>query len=173
MRPRSPADVSPDELVARYGGDVVRYREREEVPPARWERGRAADGRGWGVGALVESDGRVLLVREEGQWFLPGGMLEPGESHAEGAARELEEETGVVAEVTDLLAVTERTVVNAVDGRAFEFGFATFRARPGATAVSGDPGLPDEDIDRAAWHGTLPPDTFDDELVARLRDRDL
>lgn len=166
------ADVSPDELVARYGGDVVRHSEREEVPPGRWERGRPDDGFGWGVGALVESDRGVLLVREGDRWFLPGGMLEPGERHAEGAARELAEETGVAAEVTDLLAVTERTLVNAADGRTFEFGFATFRAHPETTAVSADPGLPEEGIERAAWHERLPADTFDRELVARLRGRD-
>lgn len=38
-------------------------------------------------------------------WNLPGGKLEPGESFQRGAARELREETGVVADVGDLRQV--------------------------------------------------------------------
>ena len=52
---------------------------------------------------LLDADGRVLLFRggdplapERGTWWLtPGGGLDEGESHAEGAARELFEETGL------------------------------------------------------------------------------
>lgn len=52
---------------------------------------------------LVDAGGRVLLFRggdpaapEAGTWwFTPGGGLEAGESWAEGAARELHEETGL------------------------------------------------------------------------------
>jgi 8-oxo-dGTP diphosphatase len=58
------------------------------------------------VAALVRDDqGRILLTqRREDQpmplyWELPGGKLEPGESPAEGLARELREELGVTAEV--------------------------------------------------------------------------
>lgn len=48
-----------------------------------------------------DADPRLLIVkrvargRNPGQWALPGGRLEPGESAVEGALRELEEETGV------------------------------------------------------------------------------
>jgi 8-oxo-dGTP pyrophosphatase MutT (NUDIX family) len=51
---------------------------------------------------LLDDDGRVLLFRtldpsmpEIGEWWeLPGGGLEPGESYAETAVREIHEETG-------------------------------------------------------------------------------
>jgi len=51
--------------------------------------------------ALIDSDDRVLLTRRHpgshqgGLWEFPGGKLEPGESVAEGLARELREELGV------------------------------------------------------------------------------
>jgi 8-oxo-dGTP diphosphatase len=49
---------------------------------------------------LVDPDHRVLLVRFEfptaTRWALPGGGLEPGESHLEALRRELEEELGLV-----------------------------------------------------------------------------
>jgi len=57
------------------------------------------------VGAVVVDDvGHVLLVRRGrpprvGSWTLPGGRLEPGETRAAAVAREVLEETAVVAEV--------------------------------------------------------------------------
>jgi 8-oxo-dGTP diphosphatase len=163
-------NVTTGELVARYGGNVHRLSKRQELAPERWERANDRDeGGDWGVGALVERDGRLLLVRQNGQWFLPGGMLEPGETHAGGAAREVREETGVDVEVTDLLALSEQTFVNAADGRTFEFTFATFRGVPNGTGLSDDPGLDDEGIERVAWHAEVPSETFDRELVVELR----
>ena len=53
--------------------------------------------------AVVRRDGRFLLVRrvnppDPGRWGFPGGKVEPGETVAEAAVRELAEETGVRAE---------------------------------------------------------------------------
>lgn len=42
--------------------------------------------------------GRILLVRSQGKWWLPGGMVEKGETFVEAALREVAEETGVTVE---------------------------------------------------------------------------
>lgn len=49
---------------------------------------------------ITDGNGRVLLVQrltppEAGSWTVPGGRVEPGESTAEAAAREVREETGL------------------------------------------------------------------------------
>ena len=51
-----------------------------------------------GVGAIIIEDGRVLLVKRghpplEGEWSIPGGVLELGETLREAAVREAREET--------------------------------------------------------------------------------
>ncbi|MBI5578646.1 MAG: NUDIX hydrolase [Deltaproteobacteria bacterium] len=53
------------------------------------------------VGAIVFKDGRVLLVRRgqppaEGEWAIPGGSVEIGETLQQAAQRELLEETQIV-----------------------------------------------------------------------------
>lgn len=163
--------MTPEELVDRYGGVEVRSSNVVELDAETWESGRARNERDWGVGAFVKRDDRVLLVREDGQWMLPGGMLEPGETPAEGAARELREETGLSVEIDDLLAVSEQSFVNEADGRSFDFYFATFRGIPGDDELTSDPGIPDEEIQAVTWHDTVPENTFDRDLVVELFDR--
>jgi 8-oxo-dGTP diphosphatase len=68
-----------------------------------------------GVGGVVIAGGRTLLIKRgsaplEGQWSIPGGMLELGESIAEGVRRELAEETGIEVRVLDLIEVFERVI---------------------------------------------------------------
>ena len=62
---------------------------------------------------MVISQGRALLVRRgapplQGEWSIPGGMLETGETIMEGVRRELTEETGVEVRVNGLIEVFER-----------------------------------------------------------------
>ena len=68
-----------------------------------------------GVGGVVIAGGRALLIRRggpplAGQWSIPGGMLELGESIEEGVRRELQEETGIEVRVRDLIEVFERII---------------------------------------------------------------
>jgi 8-oxo-dGTP diphosphatase len=66
-----------------------------------------------GVGAIIVSNGRVLLVcrgREplKGHWTLPGGVLELGESLVDGVKREIAEETGLEVEPIELVELLDR-----------------------------------------------------------------
>jgi 8-oxo-dGTP diphosphatase len=77
-----------------------------------------------GVGAVVirhnsdahhNAEKRVLLIRRGtapllGEWSLPGGGLECGETLREAVAREAREETGLVVEPTEMLGVYERLI---------------------------------------------------------------
>lgn len=65
-----------------------------------------------GVGAVVWRDGRVLLIRRgkpplAGQWSLPGGAQELGETVEEAARREVREETGLELTRVELLTVVD------------------------------------------------------------------
>jgi ADP-ribose pyrophosphatase YjhB (NUDIX family) len=66
-----------------------------------------------GVGAVIVEAGRVLLVRRggeplKGHWSLPGGLLELGESLADGVVREIREETGLLVEPLQLIELLDR-----------------------------------------------------------------
>jgi len=57
--------------------------------------------------AIFDGQGRVLLTKrkDNGQWCLPSGGMEPGESAAEGCEREVFEETGLSVRVKRLVGV--------------------------------------------------------------------
>ncbi|HTU35532.1 MAG TPA: NUDIX hydrolase [Candidatus Acidoferrum sp.] len=66
-----------------------------------------------GVGGVVISDGRALLIKRghpplQGEWSIPGGTLELGETLLGGVERELLEETAIQVHVVDLIDVFER-----------------------------------------------------------------
>jgi 8-oxo-dGTP diphosphatase len=66
-----------------------------------------------GVGGVIIEDGRTLLIRRgseplRGEWSIPGGTLELGESLQAGVARELREETGLDVRVLELIEVFDR-----------------------------------------------------------------
>ncbi|MGQ0466900.1 MAG: NUDIX hydrolase [Sporichthyaceae bacterium] len=56
---------------------------------------------------VVDTEGRLLLIRrsDNGNWALPGGAIDVGESLAQAGVREVQEETGIVCEITGLVGI--------------------------------------------------------------------
>lgn len=107
------------------------------------------------VGGVVVHDGRLLLVRRgqepgRGLWSVPGGRLEPGETVAEGCAREVLEETGLRVVPGALVGTVERS---APDGSTYVIDDLDCAVATGVE--TGDDGLPllaaGDDADDAAW----------------------
>jgi 8-oxo-dGTP diphosphatase len=68
-----------------------------------------------GVGAVIIEADRALLIRRGtapllGEWSLPGGVLECGETLREAVVREAREETGLIIKPGEMLDVYERLI---------------------------------------------------------------
>ncbi len=110
-----------------------------------------------GVGGVVVADGKALLIRRgseplKGEWSIPGGMLEVGETIAAGVARELREETGLVVRVLELVEVFERIFEDKEPGGParprYHFVILDYLCEK----VDGEP-RPGGDVTDVAWAG--------------------
>ncbi|MGH7060807.1 MAG: NUDIX hydrolase [Stellaceae bacterium] len=126
------ADIGPQQAARR---ESRRYPERPIV----------------GVLAVVLRGEKALVVRRanpplRGRWGFPGGVLELGETVAEGAMRELLEETGVVAEPAGVLTVID-TIDRDEAGRV-RYHYALVAVR--GLWRSGE-GIAADDAEEVAW----------------------
>jgi 8-oxo-dGTP diphosphatase len=118
-----------------------------------------------GVGGVVVENGRALLIRRGsepllGEWSIPGGMLELGETLEQGVARELLEETGLEVRVLELIEVFDRIYLESTGGTAgpkkgprFHYVIVDYLCEP----VAGEP-LAGSDVTDLVFAG-------EDELV--------
>ncbi|MFE2726427.1 NUDIX domain-containing protein [Kitasatospora sp. NPDC059327] len=109
------------------------------------------------VAVVIDDDDRVLLVRraDDGRWALPGGILDPGEQPADGAARECLEETGVVVVPEVLAAADVSPEVTYPNGDLTQYLVLVFRCRP----VGGEARVNDDESLAVGWFAqdALPP----------------
>jgi len=104
-----------------------------------------------GVGAIIIEGDRVLLVKRghpplAGEWSIPGGVLEVGETLREAAVREALEETGLTVEPGDLLGVYDRILRDADERTIYHYVLIDFLCRrvDGELKAAGD-------ADEARW----------------------
>jgi 8-oxo-dGTP diphosphatase len=93
-----------------------------------------------GVGAIVIQESRVLLIQRgqeplKGEWSLPGGALELGETLEEGVRREVLEETGLVVEPVQLVELLDRIVRDPQGAVRFHYVLADFLCRVNGGAL--------------------------------------
>ncbi len=103
------------------------------------------------VGAVVFHDERVLLVRRgqapsDGQWAIPGGGVELGESLAQAAEREIREETGVRIAAGEPIYVFDLIERDPADNVRFHYVIVDLAAR----YLGGEPHAGD-DAAEARW----------------------
>ena len=118
---------------------------------------------------VCDDDGKILMVRRgpgatrTGLWSIPAGFVDYGEEIRAAAARELLEETGLVADVGDVMFVAS----NFHDPNKLTVGIWFAGTVTGGTLMAGD------DADAVGWFplDDLPPLAFDTDeaLFARLR----
>jgi 8-oxo-dGTP pyrophosphatase MutT (NUDIX family) len=133
--------------------------------------------------ALRDADGRVLLARhaEGNLWLLPGGGIEPGETPADAAVREMFEETGLIVRLTRLVGVFggPEFIVRYRNGDRTSYVTATFEA-----TLTGGSSSPDStellelrfvnqeearDLPTASWVGEVLESVFHGEEGRRFR----
>lgn len=87
-----------------------------------------------GVGAVIVDAGRVLLVRRatdplKGEWSVPGGMLELGETLRNGVRREALEETGVHVKPGEVLDVFDSIFTDALGRTEYHYVLIDYLCR--------------------------------------------
>ena len=125
-----------------------------------------------GVGAIIIHEGKVVLIKRghaplAGEWSIPGGVLEVGETMREGVIREAREETSLLIEPLDLLGVYDRVLRDDRGQVLYHYVLVDFLCR-----VVGGNLHAAADADEAQWFLrqeaaclALPPDTAE---VVRL-----
>jgi ADP-ribose pyrophosphatase YjhB (NUDIX family) len=104
-----------------------------------------------GVGAIIIEDNRIVLVRRGhapllGEWSIPGGLLEVGETLRHAAAREALEETSLTIETADLLGVYDRVIRDADKRTLYHYVLIDFLCH----RIAGEPRAAG-DATEAAW----------------------
>jgi ADP-ribose pyrophosphatase YjhB (NUDIX family) len=114
----------------RYGGRVTVRVDHWDDPAAPIPT-RIVPG---GSALVLDDEGRVLLQRrtDSGNWAMPGGVMEIGETLPDAVVRETREETGLEVALTGIVGTftDPRHVIAYADGEVRQEFTIVFRARP-------------------------------------------
>jgi ADP-ribose pyrophosphatase YjhB (NUDIX family) len=88
-----------------------------------------------GVGAVIVQNGKVVVIKRRyeplaGQWTLPGGRLELGETLEAGLAREMLEETGLIVDVGPVVDVFDRILLDPERRIRYHYVLIDYLCRP-------------------------------------------
>ena len=111
-----------------------------------------------GVGAVVVRDGKALIIKRaheprKGEWSLPGGLLELGESLQDAARREIKEETSLDVEVGPVIETFDRVHRDDQGRVRYHFVIVDFVCWPNRGEA-----VPGSDAEGVAW---VAPDEID------------
>lgn len=112
-----------------------------------------------GIGGAIVQQGRIVLIRRRyeplaGQWSLPGGTLELGETLETAVRREMQEETGLEVEVGAVVDVFDRILFDPDDRVRYHFVLVDYLCRPVGGALCAGSDVSDAVFaDRAALPG--------------------
>lgn len=106
-----------------------------------------------GVGAVVVHDHKVLLVLRnkrpaKGQWAIPGGSLELGETLQQGAEREVLEETGLRVKAGAVVFTCDSIHRDPLGNIMFHYVIVDVEATP---IDPNQPLTPGDDVKDARW----------------------
>jgi 8-oxo-dGTP diphosphatase len=104
-----------------------------------------------GVGAVVVRGAKALLVKRaheprQGEWSLPGGLLELGESLQDAVRREIKEETSLEIEIGPVIETFDRVHRDDAGKIRYHFVIVDF-----VCWSSGGEAVPGSDADGVAW----------------------
>jgi ADP-ribose pyrophosphatase YjhB (NUDIX family) len=104
-----------------------------------------------GVGAVVVRDGKALIVKRaheprKGEWSLPGGLLELGESLQDAVRREIKEETSLDIDVGPIIETFDRVHRDDHGKIRYHFVIVDFLCW-----ANGGDAAPGSDADGVAW----------------------